>query len=166
MCITRNPTGGQWLASGSDDGTLRVWEVATGRCSCSWQLGGSSGSSGSSVEPVVCVAWCPDPKLQLLAAAVGNKLVLLPVGVSGDEVEAAGKAACQVRLGLSRTWLLVTVRGAVDGVERSSGCEEAVMLSGCSAPTRRLYVAVGLVDSVELSRVQDSSCVAVTLSGC
>lgn len=80
-------TGGQWLASGSDDGTMRVWEVATGRCSCSWQLG----------EPVVCVAWCPDPKLQLLAAAVGNKLVLMPCSVAGDEVEEAGRAACQVR---------------------------------------------------------------------
>lgn len=78
--------GGQWLASGSDDGTLRVWEVSSGRCSCSWQLG----------APVVCVAWCPNPKLQLLAAAVGNNLVLLPCSLVGEEVEDAAKAACQV----------------------------------------------------------------------
>jgi ribosome biogenesis protein ERB1 len=74
------------LASGSDDGSLKVWEVSTGRCSCSWQLG----------EPVVCVGWCPNPDLQLLAAAVGNKLVLLPVGVVGEEAQAAAAAACQV----------------------------------------------------------------------
>lgn len=80
-------TGGQWLASGSDDGSMRVWEVATGRCCCSWQLG----------EPVVCVSWCPNPKVQLLAAAVGSKVVLLPFGLAGDEVEEAAKAACQVR---------------------------------------------------------------------
>lgn len=83
-------TGGQWLASGSDDGSMRVWEVATGRCCCSWQLG----------EPVMCVAWCPNPKLQLLAAAVGSKVVLLPFGLAGDEVEGAAKAACQVRRAL------------------------------------------------------------------
>ena len=75
------------MASGGDDGTLRVWEVATGRCSCSWQLG----------EAVVCVAWCPNPALQLLSAAVGNQVVLLPCGVAGDEVDAAARAACQVR---------------------------------------------------------------------
>lgn len=80
--------GGQWLASGSDDGTLRVWEVATGRCCCSWKLG----------ESVVCVSWCPNPKLQLLAAAVGNNLLLLPVSMAGEEVEEAARQACQVRV--------------------------------------------------------------------
>jgi hypothetical protein len=94
LCVSHPPprltvcacAGGQWLASGSDDGSMRVWEVASGRCCCSWQLGGA----------VVCVAWCPNPQLQLLAAAVGNKLVLLPFGLAGDEVEEAAKAACQV----------------------------------------------------------------------
>lgn len=80
------PAGGQWLASGSDDGSLRVWEVATGRCACVWRLDGA----------VVCVAWCPDPKLQLLGAAVGNSIVLLPVGVAGAEVEEAARQACTV----------------------------------------------------------------------
>jgi ribosome biogenesis protein ERB1 len=58
---------GQWLATGSADGTTRVWEVVTGRCMKVWQF----------QDPVSCVSWCPDPKLELLAAAVGNKLVLL-----------------------------------------------------------------------------------------
>lgn len=83
--ISAHPSG-QWLASGSDDATVRLWEVATGRCCRTWKLG----------EPVVCVAWCPNPALQLLGAAVGKKVVLLLSGLGGDAVEAAAKQACKV----------------------------------------------------------------------
>ena len=61
---------GQWLASGSDDGSVRLWEVQTGRCMRAWRLGG----------PVHCVAWCPAAGLRIIAAAVGKCLVLLPAG--------------------------------------------------------------------------------------
>ncbi len=61
---------GQWLASGGDDGTLRLWEVRTGRCLRTWPLGGS----------VRCVAWCPAPETRLLSAVVSKSVVLLPAG--------------------------------------------------------------------------------------
>jgi hypothetical protein len=44
----------------------------------------------------VCVTWCPNPALQLLGAAVGSRVVLLPSGVGGEEMEAAAAAACKV----------------------------------------------------------------------
>ena len=62
---------GQWLASGSDDGWVRVWEVRSGRSMRAWDLGAK----------VRCVAWCPAPGLPILAAAAGNRIALLPAGM-------------------------------------------------------------------------------------
>jgi WD40 repeat protein/serine/threonine protein kinase len=44
---------GKWLATGSGDATVRVWDVASGRCLLT--LGGHTGRIG-------CVAWSPDGK--------------------------------------------------------------------------------------------------------
>jgi hypothetical protein len=57
-----------------------------GRCTRTWQLGG----------PVASLAWCPNAALQLLSAAVGSTVVLLPSGLGGPDVEAAAAAALEV----------------------------------------------------------------------
>ncbi|KAL0878461.1 hypothetical protein ABMA27_003557 [Loxostege sticticalis] len=61
---------GQYVVSGSDDGTVKVWETSTGRCLRSIRLG----------ESVCRVGWGPAPGLSLVAAAVGNRLLLLNPG--------------------------------------------------------------------------------------
>ena len=61
---------GQWLASGGDDGLLRLWEVRSGRCMRSWDL----------QAPIHCVAWCPNQAMRLLSAASASRVVLLPSG--------------------------------------------------------------------------------------
>uniref|UniRef100_H2Z1B4 Ribosome biogenesis protein BOP1 homolog n=1 Tax=Ciona savignyi TaxID=51511 RepID=H2Z1B4_CIOSA len=67
---------GQWLASGSDDGIVRVWEVSTARCVREVSLGKN--------QPIKCLAWCPNPSVCLLAIAstvvilnpyIGDRLV-------------------------------------------------------------------------------------------
>jgi len=63
---------GQWLVSGSDDGSVRLWEVHTGRCMRIWDLN----------SRVHCVAWCPAAGLRIISAAAGNSVVLLPAGGS------------------------------------------------------------------------------------
>ena len=69
--VAPDPSG-QWLASGSDDGTLRLWEVATGRCIKTWDV----------QMPVRRLAWCPNPALCLLSAAAGKHVLLLSAGAA------------------------------------------------------------------------------------
>ncbi|XAR49360.1 hypothetical protein NMG60_11032540 [Bertholletia excelsa] len=66
---------GQWIASGSSDGTVRIWEVETGRCLRIWEIG----------EAVKHVAWNPSPDLPILAVAAGQDVFLLNTGLGNDE---------------------------------------------------------------------------------
>ncbi|GMY05090.1 ribosome biogenesis protein BOP1 homolog isoform X1 [Fagus crenata] len=67
---------GQWIASGSLDGTVRIWEVETGRCLRNWEVG----------EAVQYVAWNPLRELPILAVSVGPDVLILNTGF-GDEEE-------------------------------------------------------------------------------
>ncbi|OAY83414.1 Ribosome biogenesis protein BOP [Ananas comosus] len=68
---------GQWLASGSTDGTVRVWEVETGRCLKVWDVG----------ESVQHVAWNPSQERPILAVALGHDVLLLNTGLGDAEVQ-------------------------------------------------------------------------------
>ncbi|GAU94030.1 hypothetical protein RvY_05878 [Ramazzottius varieornatus] len=58
---------GQFLASGSDDCSARIWEVSTGRCYKTFVM----------PDPVVYVGWCPKRDLMLLAVAAGSSVYFL-----------------------------------------------------------------------------------------
>ncbi|KAJ1965637.1 Ribosome biogenesis protein erb1 [Dipsacomyces acuminosporus] len=64
--ISVDPTG-LWLLSGSDDGTVRLWELITGRCARIWNL----------KEVVHMVSWCPGAEVCAFVAAVGSRLVVI-----------------------------------------------------------------------------------------
>ncbi|KAJ7954287.1 Ribosome biogenesis protein BOP1-like [Quillaja saponaria] len=66
---------GQWIASGSSDGTVRIWEVETGRCIRNWEVG----------EAVQRVAWNPSPELPILAVSLGHDVLLLNTGLGDEE---------------------------------------------------------------------------------
>ncbi|KPP79595.1 ribosome biogenesis protein bop1-like [Scleropages formosus] len=65
-CISLSPSG-QWLASGSDDCTVRLWEVSTGRCMKTVEVGGA----------VRSIAWNPNPAICLVAVCFNETVVLL-----------------------------------------------------------------------------------------
>ncbi|PYH95846.1 BOP1NT-domain-containing protein [Aspergillus ellipticus CBS 707.79] len=72
---------GVWLATGGDDGTVRVWELLTGRQLWSVQVGEE--------EPVNVVRWRPGKDAVVLAAAAGDDIFLIVPPVLDPELEQA-----------------------------------------------------------------------------
>ncbi|KAJ3054622.1 Ribosome biogenesis protein erb1 [Rhizophlyctis rosea] len=79
--ISIDPTG-QWLVSGSDDSTVRVWEISTGRCLKTWTM----------EEAVQFVTWNPNKTISLVAVATQARVLLIELKLGGAEVEAATDA--------------------------------------------------------------------------
>ncbi len=73
-CISVEPNG-QFLVSGSDDCTVRVWEVLTGRCLKVIKFGSS----------VTDISWCPDRSKCICAVVVAKDLYIINPNV-GDKL--------------------------------------------------------------------------------
>nr|NVI69941.1 putative ribosome biogenesis protein BOP1 homolog [Cucujiformia] len=58
---------GQYLLSGSDDGTVKIWEVNTGRCL----------KTIKTDDVVRSVEWCPNAALSLVLVASGKRVLLI-----------------------------------------------------------------------------------------
>ncbi|CAG8849697.1 160_t:CDS:2, partial [Racocetra persica] len=68
---------GIWLVSGSDDKTIRMWKIMTGRCVKTWDMN----------EIVQSVVWCPNKNICAFAVAVSNKVMIIsPPAVCDDEI--------------------------------------------------------------------------------
>ncbi|XP_033981219.1 ribosome biogenesis protein bop1 [Trematomus bernacchii] len=78
--ISVSPSG-QWLASGSDDGSVRFWEVCSSRCLKTVQVGGA----------VKSVAWNPNASLSLLAVALDSMVLVLSPALADKQVVSASE---------------------------------------------------------------------------
>lgn len=74
---------GVWLASGGDDGTVRVWELLTGRQIWSVKLGKE--------EAVNVVRWRPGTEAFILSAAIGEDVYLIAPLIGDPEIEIKGR---------------------------------------------------------------------------
>ncbi|KAL1956978.1 hypothetical protein VTO42DRAFT_6467 [Malbranchea cinnamomea] len=72
---------GIWLASGGDDGTVRVWELLTGRQLWSVKL--------SDEDPVSVVRWRPGKDAVVLCASAGEEIFLMVPDILSPELESA-----------------------------------------------------------------------------
>ena len=84
--ISVDPSG-QWLASGSDDKTVRLWEVETGRELRQWTV----------EDAVECVAFNPNPEFLVLAFAVGTRVGLLVPGKGMGSEAVHGRSVAAVQ---------------------------------------------------------------------
>ncbi|KAG4304457.1 hypothetical protein PORY_002167 [Pneumocystis oryctolagi] len=82
--ISIDPNG-LWLASGGDDGTVRVWEAGTGKEVWSAQLGNSDGS------PVDAVSWRPIKNADIILASCGSNAYMLSPHILSDNVRSSAK---------------------------------------------------------------------------
>ncbi|CAK6979781.1 ribosome biogenesis protein bop1 isoform X1 [Scomber scombrus] len=78
--ISVSPSG-QWLASGSDDGSIRFWEVCSSRCMKTVQVGGA----------VKSVTWNPNPSVCLLAVALDSVVLILSPCLADRQVVSASE---------------------------------------------------------------------------
>ncbi|XP_036949730.1 ribosome biogenesis protein bop1 [Acanthopagrus latus] len=78
--ISLSPSG-QWLASGSDDGSVRFWEVCSSRCVKTVQVGGA----------VKSIAWNPNPSVCLLAVALDSVVLILSQSLADRQVVSASE---------------------------------------------------------------------------
>ena len=82
---------GVWLASGGDDGTVRVWELLTGRQIWSVKLGDG--------EAVNVVRWRPGKEAIILSAATGEDVFLIVPTIVDPETETESRALLDVGWG-------------------------------------------------------------------
>jgi ribosome biogenesis protein ERB1 len=72
FCI--DPSG-QWIASGSDDFTVRIWEVSSGR----------NVNTITLEDQIMFISWNPNKTLSILGVCCGDKVYLLNPGVGTDD---------------------------------------------------------------------------------
>jgi ribosome biogenesis protein ERB1 len=89
--ISVHPAG-LWLLTGSDDGAVRLWEVATGCQRYAWPLGKRVPLVDGITPPVTCVSWAPTASALVFAASIGNTSFVVSaaeaLGVSAAESQA------------------------------------------------------------------------------
>lgn len=95
---------GIWLASGGDDGTVRIWELLTGRQIWKAKLGDE--------EAVNVVRWRPGKDAFILSAASGDSLYLIVPPIVDPEIETVSRELLDAGWGYATGGSTSTTTGA------------------------------------------------------
>ena len=101
---------GIWLASGGDDGTVKVWELLTGRLIWSVRLGKE--------EAVNVVRWRPGIEAAILSAAIGEDVYLIAPPIGDPEIETRGREVLDAGWGYA-------ANGATSSAQKQSATQWA-----------------------------------------
>ncbi|CCH58798.1 hypothetical protein TBLA_0A10190 [Henningerozyma blattae CBS 6284] len=92
--ISIDPSG-LWLATGSDDGTVRIWEILTGREMYKVTLINSDNTD----DHIESLEWNPDASTGILAVAAGENIYLIVPPIFGFDIENVGKTKIEYGFG-------------------------------------------------------------------
>lgn len=94
-----DPTG-EWLATGSDDGTVRIWEILTGREVYKTQMFDKTSEDyeGNKIE---ALSWNPDQNNGILAIALGEQILMIVPPIFGFEKENHSKTKIENGFGFA-----------------------------------------------------------------
>lgn len=132
--VSVDPSG-QFIATGGDDGTIRVWEILTGREL--WWLNivksdihgeeeddEDQDEKNSSEDHVECVQWNPVKDTGLLAVAAGDNIYLIVPPVFHIDIENKGREMIEAGWGFAANGKSATSSTDVNGNDRDGEEEE------------------------------------------
>lgn len=116
--LSIDPTG-NWLATGSDDGTVRIWEVLTGRQVHVFKI--IEDLEENSEDHIEAVEWNPDAECGILAIACAENIYLCIPPIFGYEIENEGHKRIENGFGFAKSQKESEVTGVASDDEEDEG---------------------------------------------
>ncbi|EST08219.1 WD40 repeat [Kalmanozyma brasiliensis GHG001] len=147
-CLSVDPTG-HWLVTGGDDGRARLWDVAIGRCTASWDV--CEGMPKAERSAVHSIAWCPTRNYSLFAAAVHGRIAIIAppqtqnyAKTSANAISSKSASSASGSTATSTASFLYATAAAATSMPSKPDARSPVAWTRPAEPDRRAGVAMHL----------------------